>query len=346
MATSLRRLKGSSRTHLLSVRPAPQFSPSETTYSHRLNPAKSRRKIAQEENQLGQYIPIHYHYNMLQDQVRVNMFKSAIEANVRPGMHVVELGGGTGILSSFAARCGARVTCVERNPELVHCTKRLLKLNGLDGQVEVIASDARQYIPSQPVDAVICEMLHVGLLREKQLRVIDAFKHNYLSAIGGQLPSFFPEASVLAFQAVEHPFEFAGYQAPVPLFQAPNAESLQTKQLSQLEKYGTVIYDQHFSHRFQCNVTIEISETGSLNALRFITQNLIAIDQEGGLPFEWPNQFLVLPLDKPFDVQQGDRIRIRFRYEAGASLNSLSQSLRISRAVGVDTRQSVLKRPA
>jgi hypothetical protein len=74
--------------------------------------------------------------------------------------------------------------------------------------------------------------------------------------------------------------------------------------------------------------------------------NLIAIDQEGGLPFEWPNQFLVLPLDKPFDVQQGDRIRIRFRYEAGASLNSLSQSLRISRAVGVDTRQSVLKRPA
>jgi len=266
------------------------------------------------------------------------MFKSAIEANVRPGMHVVELGGGTGILSSFAARCGAQVTCVERNPELVHCAKRLLKLNGLDNHVEVIASDAREYIPSQPVDAVVCEMLHVGLLREKQLQVIGAFKRNYLNTIGGPLPRFFPEASVLAFQAVQQPFEFAGYQAPVPLFQAPNAESLQTKELSQLEKYGTVIYDQHFSHRFQCNVTIEISETGSLNALRFITQNLIAIDQEGGLPFEWPNQFLVLPLDKPFDVQQGDRIQIRFRYEAGASLNSLAQSLRVSHAVGVDTR--------
>ena len=338
MATSLRRLKGSSSTHLLSVRPAPKFSPSEKTYSRRLHPKKSRQQITQEENQLGQYIPIHYHYNMLQDHVRVNMFKSAIEANVRPGMHVVELGGGTGILSSFAARCGARVTCVERNPELVHCAKRLLKLNGLDDHVEVIASDAREYIPSQPVDAVVCEMLHVGLLREKQLQVIGAFKRNYLNAIGGPLPRFFPEASVLAFQAVEQPFEFAGYQAPVPLFQAPNAESLQTKQLSQLERYGTVIYDQHFSHRFQYKETIEISETGSLNALRFITQNLIAIDQEGGLPFEWPNQFLVLPLDKPFDVQQGDRIQIRFRYEAGASLNSLSQSLRISHAVGVDTR--------
>ncbi len=338
MATSLRRLKGSSSTHLLSVRPAPKFSPSEKTYSRRLHPKKSRQQITQEENQLGQYIPIHYHYNMLQDHVRVNMFKSAIEANVRPGMHVVELGGGTGILSSFAARCGARVTCVERNPELVHCAKRLLKLNGLDDHVEVIASDAREYIPSQPVDAVVCEMLHVGLLREKQLQVIGAFKRNYLNAIGGPLPRFFPEASVMAFQAVEHPFEFAGYHAPVPLFQAPNAESLQTKQLSQLEKYGTVIYDQHFSHRFQYKETIEISETGSLNALRFITQNLIAIDQEGGLPFEWPNQFLVLPLDKPFDVQQRDRIQIRFRYEAGASLNSLSQSLRISHAVGVDTR--------
>ncbi|TWU42039.1 hypothetical protein Poly41_03350 [Novipirellula artificiosorum] len=80
---------------------------------------------------LGQYIPLLYHYNMLQDEERVGAFKAAIDLLVRPGMHVVELGGGTGILSSFAARRGAHVTCVERNSELVDCSRRLLDQNGL-----------------------------------------------------------------------------------------------------------------------------------------------------------------------------------------------------------------------
>lgn len=330
MAISLPRFKGVQHSALLSVRPAPNYLRSDSTDSVRLRLAKSEKRITHEESQLGQYIPIHYHYNMLQDQVRVNMFKLAIETHVRPGMHVVELEGGTGILSSFAARCGARVTCVERNPELVDCARRLIRLNQLDTQIEVIAADAREYIPQQPVDAVICEMLHVGLLREKQLQVIDAFKRSYIQAIGGDLPRFFPEASVLAFQAVQQPFDFAGYLAPVPLFQSPDASSFQTKELSNLERYGTILYDQPFCEGFQWNETIQISESGKLNALRFITQNLIAINSDGGSPMEWPNQFLVLPLAKPFDVQKGDLVRVQFHYTAGSSLDALAQSLKLT----------------
>ena len=331
MALSLRRVRDSRHTGLLSVRPTTTYAKSELAYSYRLNQTEVASHIANDEKQLGQYIPIHYHYNMLQDELRVSMFKSAIEAYVRPGMHVVELGGGTGILSSFAARCGAQVSCVERNPELVDCARRLIKLNGLDTRVEVIASDALDFVPSQPVDAVICEMLHVGLLREKQLQVIEAFKHNYSRDIGGALPRFFPEASLLAFQAVQQPFEFNGYLAPVPLFQSPNAASFQTKELSNLVRYGTIIYDQQYSHRFQWHDTIQIEQTGTLNALRFITQNLIAIGEDGAVPFEWPNQFLVLPLDTPLFVQKGERVMVQFSYEAGANLDSLAESIKLSK---------------
>jgi hypothetical protein len=65
---------------------------------------ESNRQIDSESNVLGQFIPLHYHFQMLQDRQRLAAFRSAMELHVQPGMHVVELGGGTGILSSFAAR--------------------------------------------------------------------------------------------------------------------------------------------------------------------------------------------------------------------------------------------------
>ena len=66
--------------------------------------------------ELGQFIPPQYHYNMLNDTVRMQGFKNALELVVRPGARVLELGGGTGVLSFFAAKNAAHVWCVERNP--------------------------------------------------------------------------------------------------------------------------------------------------------------------------------------------------------------------------------------
>jgi predicted O-methyltransferase YrrM len=82
-----------------------------------------------EEQLLGQFIPLHYHFNMLQDENRVTAFRQAIELTVREGMRVLELGGGTGIFSYFAARRGGQVICVERNPELVRLSRQFLADN-------------------------------------------------------------------------------------------------------------------------------------------------------------------------------------------------------------------------
>ena len=52
----------------------------------------------------------------------------------------------------------------------------LVQANGLEKQITVIQADAGQLVPKHAVDVVVCEMLHVGLLREKQVNVITAFK--------------------------------------------------------------------------------------------------------------------------------------------------------------------------
>ena len=130
------------------------------------------------KNELGQFIPLHYHHNMLLDPARMGGFKTAITQVVQEGSVVVELGGGTGVLSFFAAQKAKKVYYVEYNPELVSEARRILEGNNNGERVELIHADACTFTPPEPIDVVICEMLHVGLLREKQLEVIDAFKRN------------------------------------------------------------------------------------------------------------------------------------------------------------------------
>ena len=282
-----------------------------------------------DEAMLGQFIPLQYHYNMLQDEDRVNAFLAAIEVCVRPGMHVVELGGGTGILSSFAARLGARVTCIERIPELAACARQLIDINGLSHSIEVILADAVDFIPDRSVDIVICEMLHVGLLREKQAKVITAFKENYVNKFGTQLPRFLPEASILMVQPIEQSFDFSGYWAPVPLFQAPLLAQPRTIELAALSPYANISYDDAIPPRFNVLQTIELNNSGLCNAIRFVTQNVIAIDEQRQQAVTWPNQCLVLPTESAIEVSKGRSLEISFAYTAGGSLDQLMQSLSV-----------------
>ena len=281
-----------------------------------------------DEQTLGQYIPLLYHYNMLQDEDRVNAFGRAIEMLVRPGMNVVELGAGTGILSSFAARRGARVTCVERNPQLVDTADRLIRSNGLQASVRIVRADATRFVPDTAVDVVICEMLHVGLLRERQASVIAAFKRNYQQRFPElPLPVFIPEATVLMIQLVEQSFDFAGYEAPVAMFQSPTSIQPRTIELSELRPYANFGYAHDIPQRFSMDQTLTSHQDGYLNAVRLMTQNVLAIDEVNEEAITWANQHLVLPLKKPLEVAAEQSVQIRFQYVEGADVEDFEASL-------------------
>lgn len=55
--------------------------------------AETHDDVSAEEQLLGQYIPLHYHFNMLQDEERVGAFREAIQTTVRKGCRVVERAG-------------------------------------------------------------------------------------------------------------------------------------------------------------------------------------------------------------------------------------------------------------
>jgi type I protein arginine methyltransferase len=296
----------------------------------------SEREI--ESCYLGQFIPLHYHHNMLMDGRRMQGFKAAIDAAVFPGAKVLELGGGTGVLSWFAAAKAEKVWCVEFNPELVSESRRLLSQNREGHKVEVIHADAFEYLPPEPVDVVICEMIHVGMLREKQVQMIEAFKRRYRARFGGKLPVFVPEAAIMAVQPLQQDYDFHGYLAPIVQFQEPASILPGSVELAAPSVYSILDFGQDIGETIQWEGSFVAAQAGTVNALRFITKNILAVLMKQGTTIDWLNHYMVLPLSTPVQVAAGESLRVSFQYRAGGSIPSLQQAMRVERVNAEEDR--------
>jgi protein arginine N-methyltransferase 1 len=277
-----------------------------------------------ERRQLGQFIPIQYHFNMLDDERRTGAFEKAIDAVVRPGMRVVELGGGTGVLSFFAARAGAaKVWCVEYDPQLLEVATMLMRRNGVSGTVSVVDADADEYLPPEPVDVVICEMLHVGLLRERQEQVINSFLRRYRDHFGPPAPQFVPDAITQAIQPVQQDFVYRGYEAPTVHFQDGFIDQRRTVELAPPAVYQLERYEDGISPEISWSGTFTATTGGTWNAVRLVTKNALAILAEEGRTIDWLMNYLVIPLELELEVAAGDVLELALDYPLGGGFDEV-----------------------
>lgn len=276
---------------------------------------------------LGQFIPLHYHHNMLMDENRMVNFKAAIDYAVFEGAKVLELGGGTGVLSCLAASRASKVWCVEFNHELVEESRRLLALNRHGDKVEVIHANAFDYLPPEPVDVVICEMIHAAMLREKQVEIIEAFKQRYQRHFGAPLPLFIPEAVIMAVQPLQQSYDFFGFHAPIIQFQRPAPAYPGSSALAAPAVYSLLDFSQDNSREIRWSGNFVLEQDGTINALRFITKNILKVIPEQSSTIDWLIDYLLLPLPTPLQGRSGDILSISFDYMAGGSIRSLQQNL-------------------
>ncbi len=111
-----------------------------------------------------------FHFLMLDDQARNQAYARAIEKAVRPGMKVLEIGTGAGLLSLIAARAGAEVTTCEANPTVAAVARLIIERNGLADRIRVIPKRSDKLrIPddlAEPADLVIHEIFGHLLFNE------------------------------------------------------------------------------------------------------------------------------------------------------------------------------------
>jgi SAM-dependent methyltransferase len=109
------------------------------------------------------------------------------------GKTVLDVGAGSGILSFFAARAGAKkVYAVEASGMAVKAAK-LAKGNGLDGVVEVLHQKVEDVQLKERVDVLISEPLGIALVNE---RMLESYLHarDMLLKPGGKM---YPDKSEL-----------------------------------------------------------------------------------------------------------------------------------------------------
>ena len=108
---------------------------------------------------------------MLQDSVRTSLYQFAMLENTSDfnGQTVLDVGAGTGILSFFAAKAGAkRVYAVEASG-MASKAEKLAAGNGLSGVVTVINKKVEEVELDARVDVLISEPLGIALVNERML---------------------------------------------------------------------------------------------------------------------------------------------------------------------------------
>ena len=135
----------------------------------------------------------------LRPRVRTESFRRAIDAVVRPGDVVLDVGAGSGILSMFAAKAGAaRVYAVERTTVAV-LARELAAANGLGELMEVMHGDVLDVELPEPVDVIVSEWLGGFGIDEGMLAPVIAARDRWLKPGGAMIPQ-----SVTAWAGAVH----------------------------------------------------------------------------------------------------------------------------------------------
>jgi type I protein arginine methyltransferase len=135
------------------------------------------------------YAEIEVHRTMICDRVRTEAFRRAIDAVVRPGDVVLDVGAGTGILSLFAARAGAaRVYAVERTTVAV-LAQELVAGNGASEIIRVIQGDIMDIELPERVDVIVSEWLGGFGIDEGMLAPVIGARDRWLKPGGAMIPS-------------------------------------------------------------------------------------------------------------------------------------------------------------
>jgi protein arginine N-methyltransferase 1 len=130
-----------------------------------------------------------FHQLMLGDRIRMAAYERAIKAVVRPGMAVVDLGTGTGILALWALQAGARVVHgIEVNEAILGRAVERIARAGLGDRFRPhrgLSGDAR--LPER-VDVLISEILGNVADNEGMTPILADARARFLRPGGRMLP--------------------------------------------------------------------------------------------------------------------------------------------------------------
>lgn len=143
------------------------------------------------DSYFGSYSHFGIHEDMLKDEVRTKSYMIACKHNRDQFKDkiVLDVGCGTGILSIFAARAGAKHVYGIDNAEIADYAKVIVERNGFADRITIIKGKVEEItLPVDKVDIIISEWMGYFLLYESMLDTVINARDKYLAADGLMLP--------------------------------------------------------------------------------------------------------------------------------------------------------------
>ena len=133
------------------------------------------------------------HRTMISDSIRTDTYRDFIYDNKHlfQGKTVLDVGCGTGILSMFCAKAGAKQVIAVDNSDIIQKARENVFKNGLDGQVRCIKGKVEELdsLIDEKVDVIVSEWMGYCLLYESMLDSVIYARDRYLKPDGLMVPS-------------------------------------------------------------------------------------------------------------------------------------------------------------
>ncbi|KAI0058698.1 protein arginine N-methyltransferase [Artomyces pyxidatus] len=142
------------------------------------------------------------HEEMLKDSVRTGSYRAAIMNNPHlfEGKTVLDVGCGTGILSMFAAKAGAKHVVGIDMSNIIDQAVKIIEANGFADKITLVKGKLEETeLPIQQFDIIISEWMGYFLLYESMLDTVLDARDKYLKP-GGLI---FPDHATLYLAAIE-----------------------------------------------------------------------------------------------------------------------------------------------
>jgi type I protein arginine methyltransferase len=305
---------------------------------------------------------------MAADTVRMDAYRRAIEAAVKPGSIVLDLGAGTGIASLLAARAGAaRVHAVDPNPA-VWLIPELAAESSLADRIIVHHASSLDIDPPERVDVVVSDLRGPVPLVGEHLASMRDVRKRWLAPDGVIIPArdalqvAVAEAEAFDRKLVDAETSFArlGFASSAVRRSIRNDLVADTGHItasdivSEAATWATIEYGTCDATHLEGSIEVRCTRGGTARGLSIYFET----ELWPGIGFTTaPGHSLVygrnyLPLDHDIVVAPGDRVEITIRADArgerwawdttfydrtGARRESLRQATFLGAPISIDT---------
>ena len=143
------------------------------------------------ESKTSNYAHTSIHYDMLNDSARTQSYRDAIFNNKSyfEGKIVCDVGCGTGILSLFAAKAGARKVYAIECTDIANTCQKIIDDNGYSDVISLMRGKSEDIVLPEKVDIIISEWMGYSLYYEMMLPAVLSIRDRFLKEDGRILPS-------------------------------------------------------------------------------------------------------------------------------------------------------------